>query len=311
MAKQKASSLAGYVTRLTRDLSHLLPRALEETKSDSIHRVRVTTRRLGSVIHLLSSHLNARKREVMEKDLRKLRRRLGQIRDLDVMLSHLPPYRQKYPRAVRWLATHLRKQRKKAARQLPGKKNAAAKTRFARSSLTAALAAVDEKAKRVLASEIRRSFSELSARADQLAEAKSATGDGDVDVHALRISGKHLRYSLELVAAAGASLEKNDQQQLKKIQDLLGQWHDYAVLAQFILTTAAQENVALMDAKLLRELLDFVQELSRSSEQQLDAFKSAWKKFGPRARTAVKELLRTTSTKGSNDSLSRAARKSA
>jgi CHAD domain-containing protein len=310
VAKHNSTTLADYVGRLSRDLSHLLPQAIDRAKSGAIHRVRVTTRRLGSVVHLFSGELKSQKRKAMERTLRKLRRRLGRIRDLDVMLDQLQPYKEKYPAAVRWLAAHLKKQRKETAKRVRIKKNSIPQM-HAGNTLSNALPAAPGMALQVLGKAIRQDFADLRHRADALAQMNGALDNNQegVDLHALRISGKRLRYALELAAAAGASLQPQDQQQLKHIQDLLGKWHDQAVLAQCALATAAEEDLALVDPGLLGELLEFVKELLHAAQQQIDAFKSAWKQYRGSMLAAVQGLVRDASTKGRNDPISGAARK--
>src|SRR6476646_9438316 len=82
-----SSSLAAYVENLFRDLARRLPTAFIKSQPEAIHKVRVTTRRIHAVIGLLHSHLKSKDVRALEGTLRKLRRRLGRIRDTDVMIG--------------------------------------------------------------------------------------------------------------------------------------------------------------------------------------------------------------------------------
>jgi CHAD domain-containing protein len=53
-------------------------------------------------------------------------------------------------------------------------------------------------------------------------------------LHELRISGKRLRYRLEVLADLGDGTAKSYVNSLKALQDDLGYWHDWHVLLQFV-----------------------------------------------------------------------------
>jgi CHAD domain-containing protein len=312
MAKQNENPLAVYVSGLSRDLSKLLPRALTKAEPDAIHRVRVTTRRLGSVLRLLSPRNRRKKRSPAEEKLRRLRRRLGKVRDLDVMLARLQAFEKQHPAAARWLISIIREKRAKSAERLGGRESLAGVASHD-GELASAAARAQAQAIPGFARTIREQLDEFCERANSLSLQPGArrAGEGEIDLHSLRISGKRLRYSLEIAAAAGASLLTQTQSRLKRIQDVLGDWHDYVVLAQFAIKIAAKGNLAIEKPEIFRQVLALVQELADCAKRQIYEFIGAWKQSRAEITQAVGQIVASNSKRGRNDSVSRAARKSA
>jgi CHAD domain-containing protein len=285
------TSLAAYVQGHFRELSQLLPLALKKSQPEAIHKVRVTTRRLGMVISLLQPHGKAKVHEQLGQDLKKLRRRLGRLRDIDVMSKQLRRHRKKYPQAVDWLQKKLHKRRAKAVQEVVRGRL----TRFshpqAGAELVMAVVAAENSARPALARLIEAQFTEFSRRSDELTTA-AAKGQSP-DVHAIRIAGKHFRYSLELAAAAGAPLEPRQHERLKNIQDVLGAWHDQVVLVQHAMKVAAKNDLPVIDANLSRELLVFLGEISSSAQRQIEAFVAVWQRDREAISAAIQEVEQT------------------
>src|SRR5947209_1053927 len=91
MAKGKddESPLLAYLDELVEDLHKNVNKALRDFDADGIHDARVATRRLKAAMGLLAPVLTDHHRKRFEKVLKKLRRRLGPLRDLDVMFGNL------------------------------------------------------------------------------------------------------------------------------------------------------------------------------------------------------------------------------
>jgi CHAD domain-containing protein len=301
------TSLSTYVEGLFRDLSHFLPPALQKSQTTAIHRVRVTTRRLSTVISILQPHLKAKNREQLERDLRKLRRRLGRLRDIDVMIKQLRRHRKKYPQTVEWLQKQLHKQRAKAEKGTIAKRLMRFSPPKAGNDLVKTAIAAEKSLRPHLARLIDAQFIDFSRRAEALM--LSAAKGQSPDVHALRIAGKHFRYSLELAAAAGAPLEPRGHEQLKNIQDVLGAWHDQAVLVQYAMKMAAKNDLPVTSANLLRELLSFMQDISSNASRQIEAFVAVWKRDREGLSSAIDELKRI-SNKVEHDAIPGPARQS-
>src|SRR4051794_32896164 len=122
--------LLGYVDGLVDGLRKLTPAALKDFDEDAIHQARVSTRRLKAAVDLMSPVLSKGGRKPFADVLRKLRRRLGPLRDLDVMLGHLEECARtpKLRPAADWLGEHLRRKREAAREEAAGKGATTTKT---------------------------------------------------------------------------------------------------------------------------------------------------------------------------------------
>src|SRR5262245_20898256 len=101
--------LCQHLDSLVDDLRRMIPEALQDFEVDSIHKSRVTTRRLKAALDLLDSALDPDHSKPFAKLGRKLRRKLGPMRDVDVMLGHLDEIKPESPHAaaVDWLRQRL------------------------------------------------------------------------------------------------------------------------------------------------------------------------------------------------------------
>lgn len=90
-----------------------VPKALKQFEPDSIHQARVATRRLKSALDLLGPVTGRRTRRAFGRILRDLRRRLGPLRDADVMLGHVGTLAKaaRHRPAAAWLSDRLVRQR--------------------------------------------------------------------------------------------------------------------------------------------------------------------------------------------------------
>ena len=107
--------LIAYLDHLVEELRRLVPLALRDWDPQAIHQSRVATRRLKAGLDLLRPILSDDARRPFKKVTRRLRRRLGPLRDLDVMLGHLDELSKgRHASAAAWLTGQLNAQREKA-----------------------------------------------------------------------------------------------------------------------------------------------------------------------------------------------------
>src|SRR5256885_12768930 len=92
MAKRAGAifTFSEYLNARVDDLRRLISKALK-WESDAIRQARATTRRLKAAIDLLDPVLTSGDWRPFTKTLKRLRKRLGPLRDLDVMLEHMEP----------------------------------------------------------------------------------------------------------------------------------------------------------------------------------------------------------------------------
>jgi CHAD domain-containing protein len=105
--------LLAYLDELVDDLREHVSGALKVFDVDAIHDSRVSTRRLKAALDLLEPVLSRESREPFATVLKKLRRRLGPLRDQDVMLEHLGELGKtaQYRPASQWLCHRLEEER--------------------------------------------------------------------------------------------------------------------------------------------------------------------------------------------------------
>jgi len=200
----------------------------------AVHRARVASRRLRELLPLLQ--LDAGVTEKLSHRLRRATRRLGTVRELDVLIELTEELHQSggYPdRALRQVATEVRQARAEAFGKLLGKRAGTELRRIARKL---------EKVERQIRGAGHRETTgrawrwAMDARvARRAATAKRAIEDAGSlylpeRLHVARIAVKKLRYGMELVADAVGGARGGDLRTLKREQTLLGRMHDLQVL---------------------------------------------------------------------------------
>ena len=227
----------------------------------SVHQARVATRRLREALPVLRTSLNDHALGRAERQVRKMTRALGPVRELDVALAHLDEIAVNHlvsGRALSRLRQTIARERFARRRELlaaitPGKM-ARLQQRLSRASDGGAeapppAAALDE------------SHAQVVRRAERLAAAIEHAGGLYLPdrLHAVRIAAKKLRYALEIERELRKSKSTARVTQLKRLQDLLGRMHDYEILIDR--TRQVQADSAGSDRKLTLELDTIVRTL--------------------------------------------------
>jgi CHAD domain-containing protein len=223
---------------------HYLPLAVERAEEDieHVHQLRVSTRRAGAALRVFREVLPNRSRRRLRRLLRRLRRAAGQARDWDVFLLNLPQARALQTAAGRPAADFL-------LGYGLGQRHAA---------------------QLLLVQAAEQNGADLHAAADELLEALEQPRDNDdpplrsfalaqfhplftdfhqgvladpdqpAELHQLRISGKRLRYALEIFIPC---FPEWFQQQLypavEELQELLGTLQDAVVGSERLKDLAA------------------------------------------------------------------------
>jgi CHAD domain-containing protein len=251
-------------------LQKQLPETVKSWDADAIHQSRVATRRLAAALGVLEPVLSKEHRKPLAKTLRKLRRQLGPLRDLDVMLDHLTGFRP--TPGIEWLRHHLGAERDDRRRHAADRLHP---TR-ALAKLGAWWAVRQEWAEAgdgvdgLLSNAV---HLQLDALADRAADTAG-------DPHELRIAAKALRYTLELAVESGHKLPASVARSFKRMQDALGAWHDMVVLADAALDAAVDTGLAYHDADLHLAVVDVARSAVRRSVRHMGAFKEMWRSRG-------------------------------
>jgi CHAD domain-containing protein len=289
---------------LVEELHQNVPKALKEWDADAIHDARVATRRLKAAIDLLQFVLSDHHRKPFGKALRKLRKCLGTLRDLDVMIENLAllTSHRTHGAAAAWLRDHLIHRRDEAhdeSRQ--GASAAAMLAKLAtwadvRDEVIEAREAIDS----LLAESLHLQLDAFAERADGIVPTNGSDSNepkdrqdpstrSGQDPHQLRIAGKLLRYTLELAQAQGHKLPASVTRSFKKMQERLGDWHDDVVLIECTMETSLDESVAYHDARLQQGLLALGQLFVRRATHELAGFSDLWKQRGGEVAQMVRE----------------------
>jgi CHAD domain-containing protein len=201
-------------------LDRQLTKVTKKLDSASVHKVRTYSRRVEALLGDLDPGPNRNNRKLL-KLLGKLRKKAGRVRDLDVQMSNLRGLKiaseagQK-SQLQRELALERGNQAKKLARSLD-KENA----RELHRRLKRAAGDLD----------FPESTKPLSVTMRELAQLERSQGPlTEKTLHQYRIAGKRARYLAEF---AGKDPEaQRVVEQLKRLQDVIGDWHDWLKLAE-------------------------------------------------------------------------------
>ncbi len=274
-----------YMDARVNELRALIPKALREFEPEAIHQARVATRRLTAAVRLMEPVLSGSHRKPFEKVLKTLRRQLGPLRDLDVIMGHLNelPECTKYPAAVSWLVDHLIDERDDLRDKLKNKP-VVGKTLSKLGEWWGLHDEVDEAGKAMhslLAQSLHLQLDRFAEQADRLAKGSDVLDGERQDPHELRIAGKALRYTLELAVAQGHPLPPEVIKTFKKMQEQLGDWHDMVVLSETVLMVAMQHMLPHHDAATAGQVLEIAKLTLAKSGKAMGKFSSQWASAGP------------------------------
>lgn len=207
---------------------------VESGDARAIHRMRVATRRLRELLPVLQ--LDARTARKLGRRLRRVTRRLGAIRELDVLLDVMDELQKSrgYPGQVLGrITSDIRTARNSARDDLIGKPLVSELQRIGRKLDAAAIELEDAEQKGSRGRGWHWAIdARVSRRATTLSTAIEDAGALYLPerLHVVRIALKKLRYAVEVSGQAMGADRGADLRTLKRGQDLLGRLHDFQVL---------------------------------------------------------------------------------
>ena len=207
-------------TRTTfRKLARQMAKLASKPSPENVHKFRTSSRRVEVLVSDLAGSRNGNDKKLL-KLLGRLRKKAGRVRDLDVQSVALrslkiPQEPQRKSQLLRTLAEERARREKKLAKSLDKQ----------------TVAEVRKRLKRTAAS------LEIPKTADPLTLARQKLNDLEVDpgtvtertLHQFRIAGKRARYIAELAGKDAAAIRLIAL--LNHVQDVIGDWHDWAQLA--------------------------------------------------------------------------------
>jgi CHAD domain-containing protein len=245
-------------------LSRAWPR-VEAGDGEALHRSRVATRRLREALPLVKGR--GRERRRLRRELRRVTRALGPVRELDVALGLAGALATDWPDLAPALD-------QVSARLL--ELRARRRVRLAKEVSRAEVGDLVERVEALLAQAGRRGASRPSidrprlverivSRAATTREASESAGAlyAPEALHAVRIATKKLRYALEVARAVRVVGAASAARRLRQYQDLLGLLHDLQIFSSHV--TRVQARLATDDPDLasLSDLLMHLEDRCR------------------------------------------------
>lgn len=308
MEETTQPSLLNYLDELMRHLAAQVSAALLAGEVSAVHQSRVATRRMGAALKLIEGIVEKKSRKRLERSLKKMRKRLGALRDLDVMMDHLAELRvnSAQSRAIDWMQQQLSREREEAqteaVQDIPLYKTLGQLEhwRLIRAEVEGAQGLIDS----LLAQSLHDQMDAFASAANKIAnphtpeatapDAVSFEGSGQEDQpdpHQVRIEGKALRYTLEMAEAAGHRLPTKVFKSFKSMQDALGTWHDYVVLTESIMKRSADNMLAHHDMPVQVEVLQLATHVLHIAQRELEKFNRHWREKGESLVSAVREAF--------------------
>jgi len=227
---------------LFRRLDLLLSRTGAAPTPERVHQVRTTARRLEAVLEIIYPEPTSRIEKTLQ-GLRRLRRRAGAIRDVDVQAMALRSLKigreaERKARLLEALSDARAEREKQFQAVIASKKTAKLRKRLQQAAVEIAQASVPPEQNGHNWPPVWIDFDPVAASLRMFArlarQTKALTAD---NLHAYRTRCKRIRYVAEM--AGNAPEAKRVVALLKRVQDAIGDWHDWLTL-----TATAEELFA-------------------------------------------------------------------
>ncbi len=267
--------------------------ALTGEDIEHVHRMRVASRRLRNGLSLFKNCLPGKKRTAWMDEIRKITGALGKARDLDIQIEALNqacqrPLDDESRPGYNRLLLRLKQRRSKAQKKVDKtvkKLQSETILKPMRKHLEKMIAG-SENVYLYTPSLYQRAFTTIHQRLEDFLSYQQHIWDPEnIDqLHAMRIAGKHLRYTLEVFAPIYQNALDLHIRAMKEIQDLLGEIHDNDVwiswLPQFIEKERARIEKFYGHSGSLTELLaglnHFIADRKKTRHEQYQSFLATW-----------------------------------
>lgn len=225
------------LSRQVRELVTHEPGARKGEDPESVHQMRVTTRRLRAALRVFRGYVLPKKR--VRNGLPWIARRLGRVRDHDVIIAlleerHLGSVRGEEGRRLEALIAQLKERRFRHHQKLR-RSMRRGRYRALRVALEATAARPrfggdeDAQATRLLVEAIERLGEDVATEPAMAAPAPDAR-----ELHKLRMAFKRLRYVLDFHAETCGMAYEVERRLTREMQECLGALHDHDVLLSWI-----------------------------------------------------------------------------
>ncbi len=275
---------------------------------EALHDMRVASRRLRVALEIFEPYFPQKKMRSLRRDMRDLGRALGRVRDLDVFIEKTRTYIQTLPAdetpALQPLLDTFVERRVQAHTALmllfdqPETRQFLMDFEDFLSHEDSEETSADEQPKPIKVSHLAPIFiyqrlAEVRAFEDILEHASLE------QLHSLRSAFKYLRYTIDFFREALGDEVKNVLEDLKTIQDHLGNLNDAHIacgmLNEFLAEWEARQNdLPILGRQNPQGILACLSERSQERHRLLTEFPQVWQNFNrPEFRMAVARMLGT------------------
>ena len=223
------------LARLWKEFKRSFKRCRAKFSEDSVHQLRVESRRLQALLGLLGTLAGDEHIAPTHRRVKKVLARFAQLRDTQVLLLELEGKLQSFPE-IKPFRDALRERERRLIRK------AREGIRHVRlGKIKAGIAAADRDARRVLADQ-RREDRHRQAMLDIVEQTvtqvvflrEHCRADNVQTIHRLRIAFKRFRYMMELLQPVLPGVRRREVRRLRTVQDRLGAIQDADVLVTAI-----------------------------------------------------------------------------
>lgn len=301
MGKSEKKSVCAFGTAYFLGQLESLEKNLEAARSakdiEPVHQLRVTARRLRTGIKHFRACLPDKKTRAFEDEIRRLGSALGKARDLDTQIETLntlydDKLNQKFKPGYRRLLLRLKQRRMKRQKkieqsldEIQGKKVfTKIKTHLEESVVDA------DQIYLFTPSLYQRAFDAINTDLEAfLSFERFVRSPEDMEkLHAMRIAGKHLRYSMEIFSPIFKDALVPHIQYMKDIQNQLGRMHDDDVWVSWLPKFLQEEETRVNDyfgntgplKRLIPGIEHLVEDRQASREKAYRSFLSTWEALG-------------------------------
>jgi len=284
---------ADFMRQQVKEIENEIDNVLAGEDIEVIHRIRVASRRLRNGLELFKDCLPKKKAGAWQDHIRIITHSLGKARDLDIQIALLnrlydESLDAKYKPGFRRLLLRLKQRRSKAQKQVNRALLVLQESKSLkkmRNHFEAQSAKADSLYLFTPSLYQRASTAINRALADFLSYQEVIHSPENIDkLHAMRLAGKKLRYTLEIFAPIYKHALIPHIQVMKEIQDQLGSIHDDDVWVNWIPKFIDKEQSRIEDyfgntgplKRLLPGLHYLQQDRTQSRDAGYRAFLSTW-----------------------------------
>ncbi len=314
MAKktQKAICIFGsiYMLEQVMQLENQIADALHSDDIEAVHQLRVASRRLRNGFSHFGDCLPGKKSTVWQESIRQITKALGNARDLDIQIEcvnqlYNDGLEEKYQPGYRRLLLRLRQRRAKAQAKVEQ-----TLTRLQARNLLQQMRTHLEKL--TLGAEdiylftpslYQKAFMAVNDHLDDFLSYEAHIHDPEniEKLHAMRIAGKHLRYTMEIFAPIYDKALIPYVQVMKDLQDQLGLIHDADIWVSWLPKFIEKEKVRIEDyfgnigplKRLLPGFKYLIEDRQKFRMDEYQAFLSTWETLkAENAWMSLKEIIK-------------------